>query len=222
MKKLGKMASCLMLIILTGAALLFIMPHGHVSSGNLVTASVVRENNSLNLSNDPYLITASIFGNSSSALGFSGATTEYFSGSYENLPQSMILIVQSPGPSTVSVILNGSYVTQNVAFDNGQLNYSFTTTVTGKQNILIYIRSGYLNATKAITLRLDIMTVSQFVNYANALVKKNTFQWTPGAVAQVVMSAGVGAIVGPELYDYYRWERARHPIMARYQVGGVA
>lgn len=214
------------LVIIVAIPLLFMLhnpAHAIEKEGVLPSVSTTNPTPLQNLTGDPFLITVDIFGNQSDpATGFGGGTTNYFSNETVALPQKLIVIARSPGVSFLTVMLNGSYQIQNLRFTSGQVNYSFQTSFTGKSYMQIYVVSQTYNLSKGFRYGVNIMTVSKYINYENEVHKiQKPSIWNSFTVFEVVMAGITGAIVGPELYDYQRWEKARHPTFDRYIIGGI-
>lgn len=86
------------------------------------------------------------------------------------MPQKMIVVAIVPtGGGWVSVNINGTVVLQKTDFAGNRTAQSFSTSDTGKYNVLITVHSNSANETAITNLSLNFMTVTNYINYETKL-----------------------------------------------------
>jgi uncharacterized membrane protein YfcA len=114
---------------------------------------------------DQHQINAQIFGNVNVTGGFPAFLTNQSKSGV--MPQSDYITLRSPGNSTFSLTVNGSYVFRDISF-TGITSQTFNIKETGTVPIVITVTSASLNYTRTFHYAADIMTSTQFVNYASS------------------------------------------------------
>lgn len=175
---------------------------------------------------DIHQINAQIFGNKNVTNGIpSYLTSESPDGV---LPSSLLITARSPGNSTLSLEVNGSYVNNaegiqlhNYAFTN-ITTQSFTVPV-ANESFVITVHSGQLNYTRTFHYQGNVKTPTQFINYETA--KKtypNILGMSPiAAFLLFAPSTAAGVYVAYEVAFFYaKWKRS-HPNLADKVIGGM-
>lgn len=175
---------------------------------------------------DIHQINAQIFGDKNVTNGIpSYLTNESPTGV---LPSSLLITARSPGNSTLSLIVNGSYVVDaqgiplhNYAFANITTEY-FTAPV-ANETFIITVHSSQLNFTRTFHYQGNVKTPTQFINYETA---KKTYPIILGmspaaAFLLFAPSTAAGVYVAYEVaYFYAKWKRS-HPNLADKVIGGM-
>lgn len=107
-------------------------------------------------------INAYAVGNPVGIQGFAGYT---FPNMTNVLPQAMIAVIHSPGNSSVTIYMGGTPIVINQLF-NWTLRYYFVGK-TGVQPLNFTISSQLLGKTRQITYLVNVMTVTQYIDYLN-------------------------------------------------------
>ena len=169
---------------------------------------------------DIHNINAQVYGNVTATDGFPAYLNSMSTSG--KMPQSMWLVVRAPGnDSTFTLVLNGTIIIQNQAFDN-IANYSFTTKDTGNTPIQITVHSSAMNLTRVFTYQGDIMTVTSFISYETALHPKpsppSMPEWLSFLLIGSSSAAGVFSMI--LVAEYWRREKNSNPDMSDFLVGG--
>ena len=115
---------------------------------------------------DTHQINAQLYGNESATDGFPAYLTEQHTSGI--MPNALYITARSPGNSTLSLTDNGTYIMQDVAFNNF-LNLSFTIPALGSQPFVITIHSSALNYTRVFYYQGILETPTQFITYEQSL-----------------------------------------------------
>ena len=169
---------------------------------------------------DIHNVNAQVYGNETATDGFPAYLNSMSTSG--KMPQSMWLVVRAPGnDSTFTLVLNGTIIIQNQAFDN-IANYSFTTKDTGNTPIQITVHSSAMNLTRVFTYQGDIMTVTSFISYETALHPKpsppSMPEWLSFLLIGSSSAAGVFSMI--LVAEYWRREKNSNPDMSDFLVGG--
>jgi hypothetical protein len=114
---------------------------------------------------DEHQINAQIYGNTNVTGGFPAFLTNQSKTGI--MPQSDYITLRSPGNSTFSLSVNGSYVYHDISFID-ITTQTFNIKEKGNVPIVITVSSDALNTTRTFHYSADIMSSRQFVNYASS------------------------------------------------------
>jgi hypothetical protein len=95
-------------------------------------------------------------------------TNEHTSGV---LPQYDYVVVRSPGNSTLSISINGTYIYHNFVFAN-ETDVPLTLKVNNDTPIIIAIHSDQMNYTRIFHYTAEVLTVQQYISYVESLSPK--------------------------------------------------
>ena len=117
---------------------------------------------------DIHNLNAQILVNTTYTQGYKGyLTAEYPRGI---VATNLIITARSPGNSTLTLSVNGTYILRDFAFSN-ITTQNFITPVSSNETFLITIHSGAMNFTRILTYYGIVYTPLQFINYESALTK---------------------------------------------------
>ena len=174
--------------------------------------------NALNTSIDPHDINAQILVNTTYTNGIKGYLTNEFPAGV--VSTHLIITARSPGNSTLTLVVNGTYVFRDMAFANITTDNFIIPASTTNISFLITIHSTEMNYTRAFHYTGIVYTPVQFINYANSLTKtKPTTSSTTGqAYGYLLALAGALGGMGIPLAKYARWQSNTHPDFSKYEV----
>lgn len=144
------------------------------------------------------------------------------------LPSSLLITARSPGNSTLSLEVNGSYITDaqgiplhNFAFSNITTEY-FSVPV-ANETFIITVHSSDLNYTRTFHYQGNVKTPTQFINYETAKKVYPTILGMSPIAAFLLFapSTAAGVYAAYEVAFFYaKWKRS-HPNLADKVIGGM-
>ena len=118
------------------------------------------------------------------------------------IPQYDYVVVRSPGNSTLSISVNGSYKYQGYAFSN-ITDVPLSLKVDNNTPIVIAVHSDQMNYTRVFHYTAEIMTAQQYISYVQSLSPKPpTATFTAGNILIGGMYA-LGGVVSSILVSVY-------------------
>lgn len=144
------------------------------------------------------------------------------------LPSSLLITARSPGNSTLSLEVNGTYITDaqgiplhNFAFSNITTEY-FSVPV-ANETFIITVHSSDLNYTRTFHYQGNVKTPTQFINYETAKKVYPTILGMSPIAAFLLFapSTAAGVYAAYEVAFFYaKWKRS-HPNLADKVIGGM-
>lgn len=170
---------------------------------------------------DIHQINAQIFANTTDTNGIAG----YLTAENPNgvMPTALIITARSPGNSTLTLSVNGTYIFHNMVFSD-ITTQSFNIAHTGNMSFSITIHSGTLGLTRILHYTGNLKTPTQFINYVTskrALVSPLAGLSVSQAFIIFGLPTGMAVFGGILSAEYWRHEKNRNPNFDDYVIGGV-
>ncbi len=161
---------------------------------------------------DVHQINAQILVDTNYTDGYRGYLTEEFPTGV--ISDRLIITARSPGNSTLSLEVNGTYVFSGLYFDN-ITTQKFTIKPSANATFVITIHSYELNYTRILTYHGVVYTPVQFITYEENLYKKSEAvpHYTLLSVLDAIVSAVLGTFAFTTISFYAQsWIRSRKTV----------
>ena len=169
---------------------------------------------------DIHDLNAQILVNSTYTDGFKGyLTAQYPKGIVST---NLIITARSPGNSTLTLSVNGTYIIHDFAFAN-ITTQNFITPSSNNETFLITIHSGAMNFTRILTYYGIVYTPIQFINYESSLTKTTSTSSMSVTVGFLTFApaAGMAVFVAQQSGFFARKSRSAHPNLDNDIIGGT-
>lgn len=194
----------------TNTALIPVIPPLHDIAPAIVLAG----------SPDVHDLNAQILVNTTYTQGYKGyLTAQYPKGI---VTTNLIITARSPGNSTLTLSVNGTYIIHDFAFTN-ITTQNFITPSSSNETFLITIHSSEMNFTRILTYYGIVFTPIQFINYESALTKVTSTSSMSVAEGFLTFApaAGMGVFVAQQTGFFTRKSRSAHPNLNNDIIGGT-
>ena len=169
---------------------------------------------------DIHDLNAQILVNTTYTQGYKGyLTAQYPKGI---VTTNLIITARSPGNSTLTLSVNGTYIIHDFAFSN-ITTQNFITPSSSNETFLITIHSSEMNFTRVLTYYGIVFTPIQFINYESALAEvtsTSSMSVTEGFLT-FAPAAGMAVFVAQQSGFFARKSRSAHPNLANDIIGGT-
>lgn len=177
---------------------------------------------SANITNlDIHELNAQIFANTTYTDGIAGYLTAQNPDGV--MPTALIITARSPGNSTLTLSVNGTYVFHNMVFSD-ITTQSFNIAHLGNMTFAITIHSGKIGYTRILHYTGNLKTPTQFINYVTSIrPPPSPLSGLSVSQAFIIFGLPTGAAVfaGILSAEYWRHEKNRNPNFDDYVIGGV-
>ena len=169
---------------------------------------------------DIHNLNAQILVNTTYTQGYKGyLTAEYPRGIVST---NLIITARSPGNSTLTLSVNGTYILRDFVFSN-ITTQNFITPASSNETFLITIHSGAMNFTRVLTYYGIVYTPLQFINYESALTKAtstSSMNVTEGFLT-FAPAAGMAVFVAQQSGFFARKSKSSRPNLNNDIIGGT-
>ena len=169
---------------------------------------------------DIHNLNAQILVNTTYTQGYKGyLTAEYPRGI---VATNLIITARSPGNSTLTLSVNGTYILRDFAFAN-ITTQNFVTPASSNETFLITIHSGAMNFTRVLAYYGIVYTPLQFINYESALTKATSTSSMNVAEGFLTFApaAGMAVFVAQQSGFFARKSKSSRPNLNNDIIGGT-
>ena len=168
---------------------------------------------------DVHDLNAQILVNTTYTQGYKGyLTAQYPSGI---VTTNLIITARSPGISTLTLSVNGSYLIRDYPFVN-ITTQNFMTPISGNETFLITIHSDAMNFTRILEYYGIVYSPLQFINYETSLISHVPAlgMGVDAGFLTFAPAAGMAVFVAQQTGLFSRKSRSSHPNLNNDIIGG--
>lgn len=169
---------------------------------------------------DIHNLNAQILVNTTYTQGYKGYLTAQYPVGV--VTTNLVITARSPGNSSLTLSVNGTYILHDYAFTN-ITTQNFITPASSNETFLITIHSGAMNFTRVLTYYGIVYTPLQFINYESALTKSSSAP-AMGVTAGFLTfapAAGMAVFVAQQSGFFARKSRSARPNLNNDIIGGT-
>ena len=181
--------------------------------------SVKIQNANVQVSTDIHELNAQIYSN----LTISGVAPGFLSEQHPSgyLPQDNYIIARSPGASTLTVSVNGSFSYNDYPFVN-IVDLPLVLNVSKDTPLIITVRSDSLNYTRILYYRADVKTNVEYITYLESISPKTVSPgYTVGNIFIAVIYTLTGVVISLLITVFTLSELRSNPDVEKRLKGGT-